>query len=162
MTNPTRLIADNLFDLIVEALDKCSEHQSKLFRLVYGLHKDGIGDPCEVSEAARLLGLNRYTAHITLARARAAVFEHVAARQVDQMTARLEVWFGEDVEELAFHAEEGMRVKRHGRTSSMPGSVTLGEGSEEHSRIERNVDSGAARRQARIDAHQRYAKGGDS
>ena len=158
MTEPTRLVANNLFDLIIEALGRCSKQQATMFRLVYGIEDDGVGEPREVSEAARMLGLNKYTAHITLARARAAVFEHVAGRQVDQMRARLEVWFGEEFEDQP----EGLRAMRHGRGAGMLGSVTLGEGSEAHAMVEtRSFDAGK-RKQARIDAHRKYANGGDA
>jgi hypothetical protein len=163
MTDPTRLIANNLFDLIQEALTHCTPTQARLFRLVYGITDNGIDEPMDVSDAANTLGLARTNTYITLARARAAVFEHVAARQVEQMRTRLQVWFDVDEEEPVPQVEPGLRVKRHGRTSTMPGSITLGEGSEAHAMVERRRSAGPYRKQARIDAHRKYAsEGGDA
>jgi hypothetical protein len=127
--NGLRLIADTTHDLVHEALDNLTPEQREMFKRCYGIGENG--ETCErstVSAEARRTGNHRKTAQNQLLRARAAVFEHIATRQLEEIERRLAVLIGETSEVIQQH---DLADLRHMTVQAPPrNGITLGEGSE--------------------------------
>lgn len=154
-------LGDFLHELTIAALADCTERQRKAYQLVHGITGTGLhAEPCNITEAARIINAPRQNVTNDLAHARAAVYERIAKHLIvtymqDEHDETHDVpgrATSVSFEEATYFMHVGQRTEQR---------ITLGQGSKamesagKHSRI-------ADARSATIRAHQTYARGGAS
>lgn len=123
-------LADEVFDLTIEALTYCSEQQRAVYQLVHGITAEGTTEPLRIEQAATHLGLSRSATRWHLAMSEAIIYKHIARHYIIQQRATLDANTYElpGVSTLETSTRHGISIRD--RSKQAYTNIKLGEGSE--------------------------------
>lgn len=151
-------VADEVFDLTLRALAKCSEQQRRVYQLVHGITDEGQTEPMRLDAAAHELGLSRSATRWHLAMSETAVYRYIAEHYVKR---RLQETLTElpGTPTVETYTSVGMSIRDRAKQAYT--NITLGPGSEQVMRAGR-LGSADARAATYLRIQQTMTRGGSN